>query len=284
MELEPEEDEKPGSPAQMLAKRAKKARKQYGGTGLALRALGTKLGFPHSYLARVESGEQLPSLALAETMDDFYETDGLFTDLLALTLAVSAETPKWGHKVLEAEKRAGRIQTFNSSVVPGLLQTEAYTTALYTESMPGKDAENITLQVAKRAHRRAVLDSAVPPLYWAIMDEAALRRPVGGAAVMADQIRHILKMTETKSNVQVQVLPFSRGVHPLLGGSLSLLTLRDGATFAYVESFASGVSVESPADVLELATLLDIARSKALDSGESVSLFREYLKEYEDAE
>lgn len=281
MELEPEEDEKPTSPAQMLAARAKRARKQ---AELSFRQLADKLGFPHTYLSRVESGEQLPSLALAETMDAFFETDGWFADLLALTLAVSAETPKWGHKVLEAEKRAGRIQTFNSSVVPGLLQIEPYTSALYIESMPGKDAENIALQVAKRAHRRAVLDSAKPPLYWAIMDEAALRRPVGGKAVMAEQIRHILHMIETKSNVQVQVLPFSRGVHPLLGGSLSLLTLRDGATFAYVESFASGVSVESPADVWELTTLLDIARSKALDSGESLTLFNECLKEYEDAE
>ncbi|MDJ0461984.1 helix-turn-helix transcriptional regulator [Streptomyces sp. H27-C3] len=265
----------------MLAARAKRARKR---SGLTFRALAEKLGFPHTYLSRVESGEQLPSAALAETMDAFYETDGLFSDLAAVARAMAAETPKWGHKVLEAEKRAGRIQTFNSSVVPGLLQIEPYTTALYVESMPGKDAENIALQVAKRAHRRAVLDSAQPPLYWAIMDEAALRRPVGGPSVMAEQIRHILQMIESKSAVQVQVAPFSRGVHPLMGGSLSLLTLRDGATFAYVESFASGVSVETPADVLELTTLLDIARSQALDGGESVSLLNAYLKEYEDDE
>ena len=113
------------------------------------------------------------------------------------------------------------------------------------------------------------------------MDEAALRRPVGTPATMAEQIRHILQTAETNSAVQVQVLPFSRGVHPLLGGSLSVLTRRDGASFAYVESFASGVSVETPADVLELTTLLDIARAKALDSEESVTLLRKYLKEYE---
>lgn len=147
--------------------------------------------------------------------------------------------------------------------------------------MPGKDAENIALQAAKRSHRRAVLSSATPPLYWAIMDEAALRRPVGGSAVMAEQVQHILHMIETNSAVHVQVLPFMHGVHPLLGGSLSLLSLRDGAQFAYVESFASGVSVEAPADVMELVTLMDIARSKALDSGDSLTLFRKYLKEYE---
>ncbi|MGW3931106.1 helix-turn-helix domain-containing protein [Streptomyces microflavus] len=278
MELDPEEGVKPGSPAAMLALRAKKARAQ---SGLAIREVATTLGYHHTYLGRVETGEQIPSEQMADDMDDFYKTDGLFGDLRALAHAAAAETPKWGHKVLQAEKRAARIQTFNSSVVPGLLQVQPYTMALFTESMPGRDAENIAFQAAKRSHRRDVLNSATPPLYWAIMDEAALRRPVGGPQVMAEQIRHILHMIEASSAVHVQVLPFEEGVHPLLGGSLSLLTLRDGSQFAYVESFASGVSVESPAEVMELATLMDLAKSKALDSGKSNALFRMYLKEYE---
>ncbi|MFJ1594283.1 Scr1 family TA system antitoxin-like transcriptional regulator [Kitasatospora albolonga] len=277
MELDPEEGIKPGSPAAMLALRAKKARER---TGLSFRELGKRLGYNHTYLDRVERGEQIPSEALATDMDDFYNSDGLFSDLRALAHAAAAETPKWGHKVLEAEKRAARIQTFNSSVVPGLLQVQPYTMALFTESMPGRDAENIAFQAAKRSHRREVLNSSTPPLYWAIMDEAALRRPVGGPEVMAEQIRHILHMIESSSAVHVQVLPFEEGVHPLLGGSLSLLTLRDGSQFAYVESFASGVSVESPAEVMELATLMDLAKSKALDSGKSNTLFRKYLREY----
>jgi len=277
LELEREESAAPASPAGMLAARVKRARAK---TDLSLRGLSAKLGYPHTYLSRVENGDQLPSQALAEDLDDFYELDGLIVDLLAVAVAAT-RWPKYGHKVLEQEKHAARIQTVNSSVVPGLLQTEPYVAALFSDSMPGKDAENISLQVAKRLHRREVLDSANPPLYWAIMDEAVLRRPVGGPATMTAQITHILQTIEANSAVQVQVLPFSRGGYPLLGGSLSLLTLRDGVSFAYVESFASGVSVETPADVLVLTTLLDIARAKALDSEESLALFRKYLKEYE---
>jgi len=260
----------------MLAARVKRARSQ---ADLSLRGLSAKLGYPHTYLSRVENGDQLPSQTLAEDLDAFYGLDGLIVDLLAV--AVAAEGPKYGHKVFEQEKRAARIQTFNSSLVPGLLQTESYATALF-RSLPGKDAEYIALQVAKRSQRRAVLDSANPPFYWAIMDEAALRRPVGGPATMAEQITHILQRIESSSAVQVQVLPFSRGGYPLMGGSLSLLTLRDGVSFAYVESFASGVSVETPADVVDLTTRLDLAKAKALDSGESLALLRKYLKEYED--
>lgn len=276
MELEPDHDAPPATPMGMLAARAARERTR---AGLSLRGLADKLGYPHTYLSRVERGEQLPSEPLAEALDDFYKADGLFTDLLRV--AVAAQTPVYGRKVLEEERRAARIQTFNSSVVPGLLQTEAYTTALYTESMPGKDAENVALQVSMRQHRRLLLDSAVPPLYWAIMDEAALRRPVGSNKIMAEQIRHIVGVIQAHSGVQVQVLPFESGVHPLLGGSLSLLTLRDGVTFAYVESFASGTSVETPADVLDLTTLFDIARAKAFDSRKSMEVMNAYLKDYE---
>jgi transcriptional regulator with XRE-family HTH domain len=260
----------------MLANRARRAREK---AGISVRVLGEKLGYPYSYVGRVERGEQLPSDALAEALDTYYGTDGLYKELL--TVARAAEIPAWGRRVLEQEQRAARIQTFNSSVVPGLLQTEAYTSALYKESMPGKDAERLAFLVANRTHRRAVLERDAPPFYWAIMDEAALRRPVGGAEVMAEQIRRILDLIDNNSAVTVQVLPFSHGVHPLMGGSLSLLTLRDGANFGYVESFANGSSVDSPSEVLELTTLLDIARTKALDSGESRSLLHKYLMEYE---
>ncbi|GAB7074810.1 helix-turn-helix domain-containing protein [Streptomyces sp. S5] len=276
MELEPDEDAKPATPAGLLARRVARLRKR---SGLSVRLLAEKVGYPYSYVGRVERGEQLPSEALAAALDEFFDTDSILGEMLVV--AVEAEVPVYGRKVLEQERHAARIQTFNSSVVPGLLQTEAYTTALFTESMPGKDAENVALQVTARAHRQVVLASDQPPLYWAIIDESALRRPVGGSAVMAGQIRHIVNMIENNSSVCVQVLPFARGVHPLQGGSLTLLTLRDGLTFAYVESFASGRVVDSPADVLELATRYDIARSKALDSGESLAMFIKYLKEYE---
>lgn len=279
MELERDEREKPASPAAMLASRARIARKR---SGLSLRALAAKLGFPHTYLARVESGEQLPSPALAETMDAYYKADGLFTDLLAMAIATQAEIPRWGRKVLEAEKRAVRIRTFNSSVVPGLLQTEAYATALYAGSMLDRGVEDIASHVTRRVHRQAVLETLDSPDYWAVIDEAALRRAVGNAAVMAGQIRHILQVLERCSSVHVQVLPFSTGMHPLMGGSLSLLDLRGGSTFAYVESFASGASVKRRDEVMELTKLFEVARSKALEEGQSMVLLHECLKEYEE--
>ncbi|MGW2594552.1 DUF5753 domain-containing protein [Streptomyces sp. NPDC001515] len=198
-------------------------------------------------------------------------------------MAVAADVPAYGRKVLGEEKRAASILSFNSSVLPGLLQTDDYASALFTESMPGTDAKKIALLVATRAQRRSVLRAAAPPSYLAVVDEAALRRPMGGPAVMAGQLRHTLDVIENHRAVRVRVLPFSCGEHPLLGGSLSLLTQPDGTAFAYVESFASGVSVVDAARVRMLTTMLDVARSKALDNVKSATLIRDYAKEYEGA-
>ncbi|MGO4430672.1 DUF5753 domain-containing protein, partial [Streptomyces sp. MCAF7] len=123
-------------------------------------------------------------------------------------------------------------------------------------------------RVETRMRRKHVLSRDNPPLYWAIMDEAALKRPVGGAKCMRDQIAYMLEVSASP-HITTQVLPFTQGEHPMLGGSLSLLTLRNGKTIGYVESFASGKPIESQPRILELTQRFDIARSMALPEQES---------------
>lgn len=113
------------------------------------------------------------------------------------------------------------------------------------------------------------------------MDEAALKRPMKSATLMAAQLRHLLQVTESR-HLTAQVLPFSEGAHPMLGGCLSLLTLRDSGTPAFVESFKSGETVELPKRVVELTQGFDVARSLALPEDRSLDLIRTYLGEYED--
>jgi hypothetical protein len=85
-----------------------------------------------------------------------------------------------------------------------------------------------------------------------------------------------------KPHVTLQVLPFDQGLHSMMGGSLMLLTLKNGATVALVESHASGEAVDSPKRTVELVQRFDVARSKALPESESLDLIRHYLKEYAD--
>lgn len=275
MELNNEEDGR-ATPRTVLGRRLRRLRES---ADLSQRALADKVGYPHTYISRVERGEQLPSEALAEDLDTHFATDGLFVELLSM--AQDASIPDYGRTVVGIEDTAARIQVFGSSLIPGLLQTEDYARALFRASLAGESEERINERVATRMRRKRVFEKPDPPLYWAIMDEAALKRPIGGATCMRGQIRHVLKAAAFP-HVALQVLPFAQGEHPMLGGSLSLLTFRSGATVGYVESFFCGEQVESPERILDLTHMFDIARSKALPEGETLDLLRGYLREYED--
>ncbi|WP_237319597.1 helix-turn-helix transcriptional regulator [Streptomyces sp. JJ36] len=260
----------------MLGRRLRRLREA---EGLSQRALADKVGYPHTYLSRVERGEQLPSGSLAEDLDSYFSADGLLGELL--TMAQDASVPDYGRAILSSEENAVRIQVFGSSLVPGLLQTEEYARALFRVSLPGESEGATEERVVTRMRRKHVFDRPEPPLYWGIMDEAALRRPIGGPSCMAGQLRHLLGVAAS-TRLTIQVLPFEQGEYPTLGGSLSLLTLRNGSSLAYVESFISGEAIESPGRVLGLTQRLDISRSKALPERESLDLISRYLGEYED--
>ncbi|UCM88412.1 helix-turn-helix domain-containing protein [Streptomyces marincola] len=264
-------------PADLLARhmrRLRMARK------LSLRDLAGELTYQYGYLGRVERGEQAPSAALAAALDRFFETSDLFADLLEMAQDLSI--PDYGQGVLRNEPKSERIQVFTSSLVPGLLQTEEYARELFRASMPWESDEQVEERVATRMRRKRIFERAEPPFFWAIMDEAGLKRPIGDARCMRDQISSLLEACRPQ-HMMVQVLPFSQGVHPMMGGSMSLLTLRNGSSLAYTEGFAAGQAAESPRQIFELTQLFDVARSKALPERESLDLIREYLREYEDA-
>ncbi|MFI1205917.1 DUF5753 domain-containing protein [Streptomyces sp. BHT-5-2] len=264
------------TPRLRLGRRLRRLRER---KGLSLRQLSERVGgYSHSYLGRVELGEQLASEALVNALDEFFDSDGVLSELLEL--AHDTLIPDYSRKVVAKEPEAERIQVFNSSHVTALLQTPEYMRAHFRKSQLHDSEEQIEERVAARMKRQRILERARPPYYWGIMDEAALRRPIGGRRCMAEQLKHLLQLGG-RPRVTVQILPFDRGAHPILGGSLTLHTLPDGTTIAGVESFDSGESVESPKRVLELTQWFDVARSLALTDDESLDLIRTYLKEYE---
>lgn len=275
MELNNESDQL--TPRVRLGRRLRRMRER---KELSLRQLSEQVGgYSHSYLGRVELGEQLPSEALVNSLDSFFDTDGVLGDLLEI--ARENSIPGYGRAIVSKEREAQRIQVFTSSLIPGLLQTEEYARELFRRSLPGESEERLNERVAVRMHRKCIFDHKDPPYYWAIMDEASLKRPIGNAGQMRDQLDHLLRTAE-QPHFTIQVLPFTEGAYPMLGGCLTLLTMRDGGTMAFVESFKSGETVGSPKEVIELSQRFDVARSLALPEDKSLHLIRGYLKEYAD--
>ncbi|MFF4158332.1 helix-turn-helix domain-containing protein [Streptomyces sp. NPDC001678] len=246
--------------------------------GLSLRDLAEETRYGHTYIHRVENGGQLPSDALTVALDRRFDMGGTLVKLLEAAREGSVQ--EYGRKAAEREAQAERIQVFTSSTVPALLQTEDYARALLHTARPKAPSGDFDKAVAMRMERQRVFSREEPPPYWAVMDEAALKRPVGGSGVMADQLSHVLKAAENP-DVTVQVLPFERGEYWMLGGSLTLLTAPNGTMLAYVESFGSGELVESPKRVVELSQRLDAVRGLALPERESLELVRTYMEDYQ---
>jgi hypothetical protein len=127
--------------------------------------------------------------------------------------------------------------------------------------------------VTVRLARQELLRSERPPFYSAILDEAAIRRPVGGPAVMRAQLARLLRLMDT-SRTLLQVLPFEHGEHALMGGTLTILTMENRSAVAYEESIATGTLIEDPEAVTARERTYEQMRAYALSPRDSAALVR----------
>lgn len=245
--------------------------------GFTQRQLGDKIPIAHSHVAQFELGKETPAEDVNAKLDAILGADGDLIDLWGHIKRTPI--PDWARKFVEYEAKATRMLKYMAQAVPGLLQTDAYARALLRISRPRDTDAEVEELVTARLERQAILERSAPPLLWCILDEAVLRRPVGGHAVMREQLAHVLRMARTP-HVVVQVLPFGQGEHPVMGGSLTLLSFERGSDVAYTESSHSGELVETPEEVAEYALAYDLLQAKALPPDESLALIRSAMEEY----
>lgn len=182
---------------------------------------------------------------------------------------------------LEAE--AAGLRTYQGQVVPGLLQTDAYARATINATAMGKaSAEDVDKIVAVRLSRQELLTRADPVRIHIILDEAVLRRAVGGPKTMDEQ-RLDLLMKSDMPNVTLQVLPFSAGAHAAMDGEFSILEFPDpkDPDVVYVEETTSGLTLEDPADLQCYAEIFEHLTEQAFDPEKSAA-FIASLKYMED--
>ncbi|MFC8535315.1 Scr1 family TA system antitoxin-like transcriptional regulator [Streptomyces sp. NPDC057249] len=245
--------------------------------GLTQEALSEMVVCSPTLISHYEAGRRLPGPDDAHRIDLALKSDGFFVRWLE---DLESKYANYFAAVAELERQAVRIQQFALSLVPGLLQTPDYARALFQAYRPNHCQEEIDEEVVIRTERACVLDGPLRPVLWTLLDEAVLRRRVGGPRVMADQLNKIAHMAES-GRLRLHVLPFGAGAHSLQQSLLTLLSFADSAPVAYVEGFQTGNLMDDPAMVTASRTAYDLALSDALSHQQSLALVRAAAEEHE---
>jgi len=188
--------------------------------------------------------------------------------------------PDWFEAYLGLEAAATLIRTFELQFVHGLFQTEAYARAVTVLGHRAAPADEIDRRVSLRMKRQDLLEDHDAPRVWSVMDEAALRRPVGGRHVMREQLNHLIEVAALP-RVTVQVVPFRRGGHAGAGGSFTVLRFEqpDLPDVAYIEQLTSALYLERRTDVDHYLEVMNRLSAEALTPVGTVRFLREIIRD-----
>jgi transcriptional regulator with XRE-family HTH domain len=258
---------------------------------IKLEEVAERLGVAASTLSRIETGKApTKSVYLTAMLEMYGVTDPAQRQVL-VDMAREGHRKGWwsvyddvlptGFGIyvgLEAE--AAGLRAFEGEAVQGLFQTPDYARAILREVQVRDTDEQVERLVDLRMKRQEVLDRNPPLDVWMILDEAVVRRTIGGPEVMRDQLARLVEESK-KPNVTLQVLPFETGSHAGLRGPFSILEFpeRADADVAYVESVAGIIYLEKEREVRTGAEAFDRLRAAALSPGQSSDLIFEAAKD-----
>lgn len=221
--------------------------------GYAIRGSGSKIS--RMELGRVGFKER-------DIVDllDLYGVDKAEADAL-VTLAKEANSPGWWHNYSDLlpdwfqvyvglEEAASLIRLYEVQFVPGLLQTPEYARAVIELGQPSAPPEEVERRVSLRMARQALFSKADGPRLWAVLDEAALRRPIGGEEVMRGQLAHLIEAAR-EPNITLQVVPFRSGGHAAEAGAFTIMRFpeTDLPDVVYLEHLTSALYLDKREDV-----------------------------------
>ncbi|MEU0838032.1 helix-turn-helix transcriptional regulator [Streptomyces sp. NPDC005962] len=251
-------------------------KEQRGAAGMTQQELADAAIMTRSHISHIEAGRRIPSKEDARRLDQALNTGNVLSSFLP-----QDDTPvaDYFEVARQLEQQATMIHEFALSYVPGILQTKRYAGAVLRSAFPPRSDEECDKLVVARLERAEILNDPVTPVVCALLDEAVLRRPVGGPEVMAEQIMHLIGLGES-ARVRIHVLPFGLGTHPLLSSMLSLMCFEDQPPAAYSEAHCVGRLHDSPSLVERLRATYALVLGDALPLKESLALMRATAKEY----
>jgi transcriptional regulator with XRE-family HTH domain len=243
-----------------------------------------------SKISRVETGRVSVSPRDVRDMLEFYGVPAAQRESL-VQLARDSRQKGWWHAYSDTmqpqmatyiglESAASEIRIYEVSLIPGLLQIEDYARAVIRAGMVNSPAEDIERRVSLLMARQPAVVREDPPKVWAVLDEAALRRRVGGSGLMRLQLEHLLEQAALP-NVAVQVIPFGGGAHPAMGRPFIILVFpeRVDTDVVYLEDLTSALYLEDVAEVDRYNVFFNHLRATALSFDDSAALITSVLKE-----
>ncbi len=260
--------------------------------GISREDAGYEIRASHAKISRLELGQvSFKERDVADLLTLYGVTAEEEREPL-LALARQANTPGWWHKYsgilphwfevyVGLEEAAAIIRTYEIQFIPGLLQTEEYSRAVIMLAHSGAPAEEIDRRVALRMARQKRLTGPGAPKLWAAVDEAALRRPLGGPNAMRAQLEHLIEMA-TLPNVTLQIVSFNQGGHAAAGGPFSILrfTSPELPDIVYLEQLTSALYFDKPEETEHYMQVMDRLCIEALPASSTTQYLGTLLKDF----
>jgi transcriptional regulator with XRE-family HTH domain len=248
--------------------------------GLTLEQLaeGSFRGIP--FLSQIERGERRMPLDLARHVDQKLGTDGFFERRCEdARRARQSGHAEYFADVAEMEQHAETIEEWAPMLVPGLLQTRAYATAVVHTSLPWLRPEVVEKQVNARLERAKLWEREERPAFWAVLHESLIRNPLLPPGEMAQQLERIAHVVRSTQSV-LQIVPETTAAHPLMMGMIKVMTFPDAPPVVYTEGLHSGQLIDYPALVKDYRRSYDLLRAAALPPEASLAMIERAAEDY----
>ncbi|WP_333769554.1 helix-turn-helix domain-containing protein [Streptomyces sp. IBSBF 2435] len=244
--------------------------------GMTAEEVAARLLVSQSKISRLENGRRSISQRDVRDLCGVYGVEDVRVVESLMQMAKESRQQGWWHAFgdipysvyIGLETEAASLRVFEPQVVPGLLQTQRYASAVIAGNLPEATSEQVEKRVSVRMRRQERITDLDGPLrMWAVVDEAALCRKVGDAQIMREQLAHLVELSHLP-HVTVQVLPFEAGAHPGLSGQFAVLEFTDttDATVVYLEGVNSDLYLEKDTDVQAYSVMYEHLRAQALSA------------------
>ena len=257
--------------------------------GISMQLAGYHIRATESKISRMETGKVSFKERDVADLLTFYGVTDSAEHAQVMALVREANAPGWWHSFSEVlppwfqayvglESAAAVVRTYEIQFIPGLLQCPEYVRAVVSADRAATPSE-LDRRIELRLRRQLALERGDGPRLWVVLDEAAVRRPVGGREVMEAQIRYLIDQA-CSPNVTIQLLPYRVGAHAAEGGAFTVLRFAEAdlPDIVYIEQLARAQFIEKPDIVERYAAAMEQITVEALTPEQTVTVLESMVK------